>query len=72
MITADAISSIVQCGVSARAPICHIHGRTGCGQWEREPGIDDDDWNPMPPAVVAAPAPAAPPLPGDRRRRPLG
>ena len=23
-----------------------LRGKDGCGEWEREPGIDDDDWDP--------------------------
>jgi len=36
---------------------CRVPARHGCTQWEREPGIDDDDWDPVAPPFIPAPAP---------------
>lgn len=40
----------------------------GCSQWEREPGIDDDDWDPPGTARIAAYVPDPPPAPRARSR----
>jgi len=54
MISVEAVSSVVRCGVGEH-PRCMVLGREGCAQWEREPGIDDDDWNPVPPPFTHPP-----------------
>jgi hypothetical protein len=47
MISVESRSTIVQCGRDgAGQTICFSRGgRQGCDAWEREPGIDDDDWD---------------------------
>ena len=40
----------------------------GCSQWEREPGIDDDDWDPPGTARIAPYVPEASPAPRPRSR----
>ncbi len=55
MASVDPQTQIAQCGKSGR-PNCMVTARDGCVEWEREPGIDDDDWNPVPPPFQPAPA----------------
>jgi hypothetical protein len=55
MESVDAQTHIARCGRDD-GPKCKVTARDGCLQWEREPGVDDDDWDPMPPLFVRHPA----------------
>lgn len=56
MISVTAQTSMVHCGPSSgRELLSKTRGDEGCQHWEREPSIDDDDWNPK---VVELPPPA--------------
>ena len=48
MESVDPQTSIACCGLPD-GPKCLVTARDGCIRFEREPGIDDDDWNPRPP-----------------------
>ncbi len=61
MLSIDINSGISRCGCPGLDP-CIVKARQGCGSWEREPGIDDDDWEPVcltnrPEVPMPAPAP---------------
>ena len=43
-----------------------VRGRDGCNQWEREPGIDDDDWDPPGTPVIGRYVPEPPLAPRAR------
>ena len=54
MISVEPRSAIVQCGRPGASSTCFSRGGgNGCDAWEREPGIDDDDWDPPGVPVVA-------------------
>lgn len=40
-----------------------VHGSKGCDWWEREPGIDDDDWDPPGSPSISPYVPEPPPVP---------
>jgi len=47
MIDVEPRTAIVNCGRPTASPTSTFtRGSTGCQLWEREPGIDDDDWDP--------------------------
>lgn len=47
MLAVNARSGIVTCGLPRGGPtMSQSGGSKGCSSWEREPGIDDDDWDP--------------------------
>ena len=47
MVSINARASIASCGRDRqRGPLYKTSAGAGCDAWEREPGIDDDDWNP--------------------------
>jgi hypothetical protein len=58
METVDPQTHISRCGLPD-GPKCLVTARNGCMRFEREPGIDDDDWDPTPPLFVPAPEPRA-------------
>jgi hypothetical protein len=61
MISVEPRSTIVQCGLNPAIPRCFSRGGSkGCDFWEREPGIDDDDWDPAGLSQIAPYAPEAP------------
>ena len=70
MVAVDARSSIVQCGLSGRSNGTphKTRGGEGCDSWEREPGIDDDDWDPPNTPRIAPYVPEPPPAPRGRNR----
>ena len=55
MESVDPQTSIACCGLPD-GPRCLVTARDGCLRFEREPGIDDDDWDPKSPPFVPAPA----------------
>lgn len=48
MRSVDARPGVVICGLTRGGGNMgnQLHGKAGCDKWEREPGIDDDDWDP--------------------------
>ncbi len=56
MESVDPQTSIARCGLPD-GPKCLVTARHGCVRFEREPGIDEDDWDPKPPPFVPAPTP---------------
>ena len=69
MISVEPRSTIVQCGRHADGPTCFGRGGSrGCDAWEREPGIDDDDWDPAGVPRIAPYVPEPPPVPRSRSR----
>jgi hypothetical protein len=48
-VSLDLSSRIAACALVG----CMVRSRDGCSRFEREPGVDDDDWAP-PEAMVAA------------------
>ena len=67
MISVDARTTIAHCG-REREPTWRTSGSQGCDWWEREPGIDDDDWNPVGSPAIAPYKPDPAPPPRDRGR----
>lgn len=62
-------SGIVTCGRGGgtSGPSSFSRGASGgCESWEREPGIDDDDWDPEGIAVIAPWKPEPPAAPRQR------
>jgi hypothetical protein len=59
MESVDPQTSIACCGLP-NGPKALVTARDGCLRFEREPGIDDDDWNPEPPLFVPASATRSP------------
>ena len=53
MISVDARSTIVQCGRAGPVSSFSRGGKNGRDAWEREPGIDDDDWDPPGTPLIA-------------------
>jgi hypothetical protein len=74
MISVEPRSTIVQCGRSkSGAPSSFTRGDgTGRGDWEREPGIDDDDWDPPGIPRIEKFVPEHPATPRARSRAPTG
>ena len=68
MISVEPRSTIVQCGRDGREkPRCFSRGGgNGCDAWEREPGIDDDDWDPPGVPRIGAYVPEPPSAPRSR------
>ena len=68
MISVEPRSTVVQCGRAGRdAAICFSRGGgNGCDAWEREPGLDDDDWDPPGIPRIAPYVPEPPPAPRSR------
>ena len=56
MESVDPQTSIACCGLPD-GPQALVTARDGCLRFEREPGIDDDDWNPKPLPFMPSPAP---------------
>ena len=48
MRTIQARAGVAVCGIPRGGGDTGVQSRAsdGCNQWEREPGIDDDDWDP--------------------------
>jgi hypothetical protein len=59
----DLSSRIATCAPAG----CMLHARDGCSKFEREPGVDDNDWKP-PEGPVEAWKPIAAPAPRNRGR----
>lgn len=56
------------CGlVRGSPPMSQSNGRAGCQSWEREPGIDDDDWDPPGSPRIGRYVLEPPPTPHARR-----
>lgn len=70
MISVEPRSTIVQCGRSKDGgPTSFTRGGgKGCDAWEREPGIDDDDWDPAGVPRLGPYVPEQPPQPRARSR----
>lgn len=66
MFSIDARSTNVLCGRSGELRSFTRGGSKGCDAWEREPGIDDDDWDPAGIPRIAPYVPEALPLPRSR------
>jgi len=66
MVSVDARSTIVQCGRSGGIASFSRGGASGCDAWEREPGIDDDDWDPAGVPRIGPYVPEPPPVPRSR------
>ena len=67
MISVEAARGLVVCALPGSNGTPHRTGASsGCERWEREPGIDDDDWNPVDDSRIAPYVP--PPLPAARSR----
>lgn len=63
MISVEPRSTIVQCGrPGISSPSFTRGGGEGCEAWEREPGIDDDDWDPIGVPRIAPYVPEPPAL----------
>ena len=67
MTSVDARTGIAHYG-RERESTWRTRGSEGCEWWEREPGIDDDDWNPVGSPAIAPYRPDPPPPPRDRGR----
>ena len=64
MISVEPRTTIVQCGRDRLGPRIFSRGGNGeCDFWEREPGIDDDDWDPAGLPRIAPYVPEPPPAP---------
>ena len=68
MVSVEARSTIVQYGRSGRISSFSRGGREGCDVWEREPGIDDDDWDPPGVPRIGPYVPEPPHVPRSRSR----
>jgi hypothetical protein len=68
MVSIDATSTIVQCGRSGHISSFSRGGSKGCDASEREPGIDDDDWDPAGLPRIAPYVREPPPVPRSRSR----
>lgn len=70
MISVEARSTIVRCGRPSSSPTTTFSrgGANGCDTWEREPGIDDDDWDPHGVPRIGPYVPEPPPAPRARSR----
>jgi hypothetical protein len=68
MVSIEPRSTIVTCGRISRASPSSFSrgGAGGCEAWEREPGIDDDDWDPAGIPVIAPWKPEPPVAPRQR------
>ncbi len=63
MLAVEARSSIVTCGLDRGSPtMTKSGGGGGCDSWEREPGIDDDDWDPPGSPQIGRYEPEQPPV----------
>ena len=70
MAAVSARSGIVTCGLDRGGPtMSQSNGSKGCSHWEREPGIDDDDWDPPGSSRLG---PYVPEAPTARRARSRG
>lgn len=68
MRSVDAPRGLVDCGLLGSNGTPHrTRAGSGCERWEREPGIDDDDWDPPGTPRIAPWTPEAPPAPRARR-----
>ena len=66
----DARSGVVRCGLTRGGGDMgnQLRGSLGCAEWEREPGIDDDDWDPPGSPRIAPYVPEPTPAPRQRSR----
>ena len=61
-------AGIAVCGLALKSSgtANQIRAGLGCSQWEREPGIDDDDWDPLGTPVIGRYVPEPAPAPRAR------